>query len=91
MSKLLLFECPLYFQKPFLVPCSTLAYCIFFGSDWCLLDPVLEEERNAQGHIWFSITDDGKIVQFQHSGKGLVLECMGKPQFLGASVQYMLL
>lgn len=36
--------------------------------DWCLLDPTLEEERNAQGHICFNVNEDGVITNFQHTG-----------------------
>ena len=37
-------------------------------SDWCLLDPCLEEEMCAQGHLSVSLNESGAIMHIQQSG-----------------------
>ena len=37
-------------------------------SEWSLLDPSLEEERAALGHVSVSLQCDGSIIQLHHTG-----------------------
>lgn len=37
-------------------------------SQWCLLDPSIEEERIAQGHLSISLNSNGSLTLLQHTG-----------------------
>lgn len=48
---------------------SVFNYCdCYCYSEWCLVDPTLEEERCAQGHLSVSLKCDGTVTNLQHTG-----------------------